>query len=493
MTIDEYIKKLEEQKKIAEGQFDNISVLERQVIDSLFEWMATNLPTKGGQIQITDDMTRQMSEFVLASLGVVNSNLEYQNLVSDYLVNITTIGKNIKQFQSTSNKIDFTKAGVVPVQNALIGDIITQFTQNGLNAGFAQPLRDIMYRNIVAGMSLKEAKKYLSDFILSGKDTTGKLSKYLTQTAQQGVDSYTGGINTKLAQTFKYTGYAISGSLIETSSEQCVYAVDNADSTGYLPNSEWEKILKIAKENKKAPLIDGTDMSNLPINKLHWGCRHEFTPIIKEEPIKAGTTKKEAKKEPYKSTKEDEQNFELRGDYQQLVNNVMLSSGGKLGGMTMHEAAAVNGYTSIDYRDMNRKLRGLNIPGLYDPDYKISLDAQINLMKSGLNKLPDFEGVVYRGAGLSEAEENVYRDAIGTGELIEHPAFTSTSKLSDKALNRNTRYIIQSKKGKNVMKFSEFESENEIILNAGTKFRVTEFNRNPTDGKTYIYMEEVVE
>lgn len=282
MTIKEYIKKLEEGKALAVNSFGNLTVIERQVVDLSFEWLIENIPLKTGNFEVTENISAQMNDFVNAVLRIVDNNGEYQNQLINYLTNITTIGYNITQFQSTSNNIDLKKAGLTPIQNGVVSEIINAFTENGLNAGFVQPLRDLVFRNLLAGMSVREAKTYLNDYILSGKDTTGKLARYVTQTAQQGVDSYTGAIHTKLANTFKFTGYIISGSLIETSSEQCVYAVRHADATGYLSNKEWNKILEIAKDNKKARLIDGTDLTNLDQNKLHWGCRHTFTPSIKK-------------------------------------------------------------------------------------------------------------------------------------------------------------------------------------------------------------------
>lgn len=274
MTTSEYTKQLEAAKNRAESQFNDLSQLEKDVLDTAFQWLVENVKIDSGKFSVTEDLNKIMNDFVNTVLSSIHANDQYAGAMVNYLHDMNVIGQNMDKFQKDSNNVDFDKAGVRDVQKVIIQDTIDRYTENGLNEGFVQPLKDLMLRNVVAGVSLRDAKNILTDYIISGKDTTGKLSRYLIQTAQQGVDSYTGAINTKLKQTFNYTGMVISGSLIETSSEQCVMAVEMAAKTGgYLTNKQWEEILQVAKNNKKAALIEGTTLENLPVNKLHWGCR----------------------------------------------------------------------------------------------------------------------------------------------------------------------------------------------------------------------------
>lgn len=280
MTLKEYIRELDKRKQLAVDRFGNLTQLETQIVNSSFNWLLDNLDTAKGKIVITDDIDKQMNDFVNAVVKIVNNNDLFKTNFQNYLSDISVIGKNLKSFHSTTNNLDLEKSGLTEVQKGVTNLIIDEFTDSGLNTNFAQPLKDIITRNIVAGMSLREAKGQLQTYILSGKDQSGKLGQYLLQTAQQGVDSYTGAINTKLQDTFTFSGFIISGSLIKTSSKQCKYAVEHANGIGFLSNADWEKILKMAKENKAAKLPEGTTLKNLPIRKLHWGCRHEFTPVI---------------------------------------------------------------------------------------------------------------------------------------------------------------------------------------------------------------------
>jgi hypothetical protein len=281
-NVKQYTSELERLKNLAVNQFQDLSQVEKDTIDQAFEWLVSNLDVKAGQFVVTPELTDLMNRFVVAVVDSLHTNEDYQSMLNEYLTNIETIGKNLIDFHSSINNLDLAAAGITPVQTAVVNELIDSYTENGLNQGFASPLRDIIYRNILAGMNLKEAKTYLTDYIASGKDETGKLGQYLTQTAQTGVDAYTGAINTKIYQTFTFTGFIMSGSLIETSSRQCVLGIEEGLATGgYLTNTQIDVLLAVARLNNRAPLIPGTTKENLDINKLHWGCRHEFTPFIK--------------------------------------------------------------------------------------------------------------------------------------------------------------------------------------------------------------------
>jgi hypothetical protein len=76
-------------------------------------------------------------------------------------------------------------------------------------------------------------------------------------------------------QQFNYDAVLMTGSLIETSSPQCRYAVNELNRR--ITEDNWPELKKIAE---KHGLIDGTTLESLPLNLLHWGCKHGFYPII---------------------------------------------------------------------------------------------------------------------------------------------------------------------------------------------------------------------
>jgi hypothetical protein len=167
------------------------------------------------------------------------------------------------------------KSAVSPSQKLAISEHLSYLEENGLNAKFNQPLRQLIYSNINTGISQAGLEDKLKAYITGDNDQSGKLSSYVKQVAIQGADAYTSIIDQKITDKYieKITGFIVSGSLIETSSPQCQYCVRELNRT--ITKDDWDEVVKRA-----VGLIDGTTFENLPTNKLHWGCRHTFTPKL---------------------------------------------------------------------------------------------------------------------------------------------------------------------------------------------------------------------
>lgn len=277
MKYDEYIKLLESLKLTGENRVIGIiPEFENLAYQALIDWMDEALEFRKGVLVASDETINILNDFDSGYLKVLNGLSSYKNAVSGLVKDLPKIGNLMKDFQVSANNIDWEKANVGPTQKLVTDQILKAYTDNGLNAEFVQPLRNMMYQNIVSGTSVKEAKKMLKEYVVSPEGKKSKIKRYLTQTSQQAVDSYTGAINKKLMTTFDYPYMQMSGSLIKTSSKQCVLSIDDYD--GVLTKELWEEDIKpLAKENG---LIDGTTWENLPFNKLHWACRHEFTPTM---------------------------------------------------------------------------------------------------------------------------------------------------------------------------------------------------------------------
>lgn len=283
MTFEEYIKKLEELKRRAErAVVSQMPSIEKVAYQLMVDFVDNNVDTQNGKLVANENALRALNKFADDYLGAFTENQKYKGVIGGYLKNFKTLGDLMIEFQK-SQKVDIKQARLGAVQEIVTAEIINRYSENGLNPGFVQPLREILFNNITGGLSKADAMAQLRDYIQSGKDTTGKLGRYLEQTAQQGVDSYTGAINTRIMQTFKIETYIMSGSLIATSSKQCRFGIEKLH--GIIDRKDWPKLKAIAE---KDGLIEGTTFDNLPINKLHWGCRHEFTPVVLNERQRAG-------------------------------------------------------------------------------------------------------------------------------------------------------------------------------------------------------------
>ncbi len=227
-----------------------------------------------GKIIAGKNFIKQLNRLTVDVMDLLQSSPKFTGPVSSLLKRLPGISDAITDFQKSTNNI---KVPAYETAKSIIVDEITdQLLNNGLNTNFVQPIRDLIYQNVSGGLSLSDARMQIKEFIKGGKDVTGKLGSYVEQTAQQAVDAYSGAINKKLLETFDYGGLLVTGSLIDNSSPQCVYAIETLK--GKITRENWSEVEAIGK--KQSGWIDGTTFDNLPANKLHWGCRHSFYPII---------------------------------------------------------------------------------------------------------------------------------------------------------------------------------------------------------------------
>ncbi len=274
MTWEEYTKKLEELRRRAErAVIERTPSLEKLAYQLMVDYVDDNFTTRNGRFVIDERVLTSLNDFVDRYLGAFTGNAAYQGTVGQYLKNFDDIQTLMERFQR-SKGLDLRQARLGAVQEVVVNEILNRYSENGLNPGFVQPMRDLLFNNVTGGLSKTEAMAQLREHIAGGRDTTGKLGRYLEQTAQQGVDSYTGAVNTRIMQTFDINTMLVSGSLIDTSSDQCRFVINELN--GIMDREDWPDVEDIAGDE----LIEGTTFDNLPFNKLHWGCRHEFTPAV---------------------------------------------------------------------------------------------------------------------------------------------------------------------------------------------------------------------
>lgn len=238
--------------------------------DIVVKAIENNFDFTGGKVQQTAAFIKQLNRMTLEILDLAQTTPKFTGPIGSFIKRLEPISEAISDFQKETNGIKVPD--YVIQKKIVIDEILDQMTNNGLNQGFVQPLRDLIHQNFTSGLSLSDAKDQIKEFIKGGGDQTGKLSRYVEQTAQQAVDAYEGIINKKLLETFDYDGLLITGSLIDNSSPQCRYAINELG--GLITRENWPKVEAIGK--KFNGWIEGTNFDNLPMNKLHHGCRHSF-------------------------------------------------------------------------------------------------------------------------------------------------------------------------------------------------------------------------
>jgi len=159
--------------------------------------------------------------------------------------------------------------------------------------------------------------------------------------------------------------------------------------------------------------------------------------------------------------------------------------------------AAIHHYTKAggNYRQLNKQL--------YSDNLSEFNKAAATLICEGLNLLPAFKGIMYRGTIIKRKEyEALYKDK----KEVSHKIFTSCSKSTEIArqfakyrpLKRNevsVIFTIQGKNGKDISEISEFNgkfvemNQYEILFATDTRFEIVSILEQADE--VYIKLKEL--
>lgn len=114
------------------------------------------------------------------------------------------------------------------------------------------------------------------------------------------------------------------------------------------------------------------------------------------------------------------------------------------------------------------------------------------VLKSALDKMPPYEGVVYRHDDFNGYTD--FLDIHKVGEIVHYSSFLSSSKFVDRYPEGRVQLTIQSKSGRDMswISYSKFypENEEEVLFPPITKFLV--IDRYEKDGRIFITLLETL-
>ena len=152
--------------------------------------------------------------------------------------------------------------------------------------------------------------------------------------------------------------------------------------------------------------------------------------------------------------------------------------------LSIHEKVLIYYYTLEGYQSINEELRESK-----NSQYETHLN-------NVLTKLPNFEGLVYRGLRLSNAQLKRYIDCFISNTPIEELGFCSCSEsILVARLFGNATFSILSKSGKSVQELSFYgsnssQNEQEVLFRSKTKFKILDVDNN--NGDINIILEEIL-
>jgi len=156
------------------------------------------------------------------------------------------------------------------------------------------------------------------------------------------------------------------------------------------------------------------------------------------------------------------------------------------GYLSLHEAIAVRGYTDKKieyYRSLNLDLRR-NRTAAEQKEFARLLDR-------ALDKLPPYNGVVFRGLSLQSAQlaAIAHSDRYSVGSLFTWRAFSSASILLSRAYGANVYFALRSTTGRELGNYSAAPSEKEVLFKRNSRFRVLS-QRQVRSGLWFFDVEE---
>ncbi|CAF1351956.1 unnamed protein product [Rotaria sordida] len=159
-------------------------------------------------------------------------------------------------------------------------------------------------------------------------------------------------------------------------------------------------------------------------------------------------------------------------------------------GLSRDQSAAIYIYTmewgeATLYRTLNKALRSENRQGL-----KIWF-LYLKLFDTALDKLPTVKEVVWRGIPL-DIGKNFTENQIVTWWSI-NSCSSSVNVIKNFLGNdkNSTLFLIEAVNGKKISGYTEYENENEIILQMGSQFRVKSDPLDQSNGSHLVHLIEI--
>ena len=230
---------------------------------------------EGGKILFDDTNTAIVNEIdAVIQKALQGSN--YPSQVNDFLRSFETIKQFNFDAQKSVNDISQKELSdlINPIQKANVEQTLEGLTGTGVSTNFIQPVREGIFKNIVAGTTISDMETYLSNYILSNPERMSGLKRYVTQVSRDSLNQFDGQVNSNIAQTFGLDAFRYVGSLIEDSRPQCVRWVGK----NVLLLDELQNEINWANNNGTG-MIPGTTPNNFAVFRGGYNCRHSAIPF----------------------------------------------------------------------------------------------------------------------------------------------------------------------------------------------------------------------
>ena len=198
----------------------------------------------------------------------------YVDSVSEYLTSFDQINELSSEYFNTANGIKRLGVGINRLQKVTVDQVTYSLLENGLDARFTQPIKDLLTAGATSGQSVIEVRGILRKFIEGSDGKLGFFERYVPQIAHDAISQYDGAIQTRVKNKYNFNAWSYEGSLIDDSRPQCIRWVE----MGVIKDSQLSKEIEWAFTNGSG-MIPQTTPETFGIYRGGYRCRHHATAI----------------------------------------------------------------------------------------------------------------------------------------------------------------------------------------------------------------------
>ena len=218
------------------------------------------------------ELTNEINQVITKSI----QSSTYPKDVQSYLRDFNEVKKFNSDIHKSVNDLSTQELNdlINPIQKQTVEQTLNGLTGAGVNTNFIDPLKEGMFKNIVAGSSKSDLEQYLSNYILTDPERLGQFKKYVGQVSRDALNQFDGQVNSRIAEEFELDAFQYVGSLIDDSRPQCQRWVRK----GVLLKEELPGLISSAYNNGTG-MIPGTNSENFAVFRGGYNCRHSAIPF----------------------------------------------------------------------------------------------------------------------------------------------------------------------------------------------------------------------
>ncbi len=251
-----------------------LTAVERKVFRSVKDQL--NLLNKEGGKFVFDEantaLVNELDQIIIDSI----QDSSYPSDVNKYLQNFDTVTDFQADIHSELNQIspEELRNLVDPFKRQIVDDTLSGLTGSGVATEFAEPVRQELFKNIVAGANSSDVEKVLRQMIEGDASKLGGLERYVGQVTRDSLNQYEGQVNAKIADEYDLDAFEYVGSLIDDSRSQCVHWVNKR----VITKEELPNLISNAFTSGQG-MIPGTNAENFAVFRGGYNCRHSAIPF----------------------------------------------------------------------------------------------------------------------------------------------------------------------------------------------------------------------